>query len=209
MIKIMKELNYLGEDNELTKKGIFLLNISRIANIDEILTVELIFKNYFENLKGDNLIATLFYCFSKKKFIKKNYINHDINLLTNKNYSLYNFDEICLDIQKEENKIKDIDDRYITLDEIDEEINTYINIICQWTKYSSFKNILLTNENLLEGKIIKTINKFAKFINHLSSYNNVLSKSFEKKLKNILKKIKRGIPFFDCSYIENNSIYSS
>ena len=204
MIKIMKNLNYLDESNTLTKKGIFLLNISRIDNIDEILTVELIFKNYFDNLKGDNLIAALFYCFSKKKFIKKNYINHDINLLTNKNYTVYNFDEIFMDIQKEENIIKNINDRYITLDEIDEKINTYINIICQWTKYSSFKNILLTNENLLEGKIIKTINKFSKFINHLSSFNNVLSKSLEKKLKNILKKIKRGIPFFDCSYIENN-----
>ena len=202
MKKIMKKLNYLDEDNTLTKKGLFLLNISRIDNIDEILTVELIYKNYFENLKGDNLTAILFYCFSKKKFIKKNYINHDINLLTNKNNIIYNFNEIFLDIQKEENIIKAINDRYITLDEIDKEIDIYINIICQWTKYSSFKNILLTNENLLEGKIIKTINKFANFINHLSSYNNVLSKSFEKKLKNLLKKIKRGIPFYDCSFIE-------
>ena len=205
MIKIMKKLNYLGEDNTLTKKGIFLLNISIIDNIDEILTVELIYKNYFDNLKGDNLIAILFYCFSKKKFIKKNYINHDNNLLTNKNNSIYNFDDIFLDIQKEENIIKEINDRYITLDEIDKEINIYISIICQWSKYSSFKNILLTNENLLEGKIIKTIIKFAKFINHLSSFNNVLSKNFEKKLKNILKKIKRGIPFFDCSYIDDNN----
>ena len=145
-----------------------------------------------------------FIVFQKKNSLKKKYINHDINLLTNKNNSVYNFDEIFLDIQKEENIIKNINDRYITLDEIDEEINTYINIICQWTKYSSFKNILLTNENLLEGKIIKAINKFSKFINHLSSFNDVLSKSLEKKLKNILKKIKRGIPFFDCSYIENN-----
>ena len=204
MICVMKKLCYLNEDNTLTKKGFLLSYISPF--LDDILLVELIYNNFFKNLNEDQFIATLYYCLSKKKIIQKNLNNNNKSININYNYkSIYNFEEIFINIIKEEKKISEIYDEYEINNKADKKMYIYIDIIIKWIKNSTFKELLSINESLFEGKIIKIIRNFEKFIIYLASCNYIEDKNFESKINTILKKIKRRIiPFNGSLYIKKN-----
>ena len=212
----MKKLEYLNKENILTPKGIA---ASYLEINHEILMTELMFDNFFNQLTAEQICAILS-VFIMDKPMKKNakdnkktnqreikfplptIVHNSYEKILNKARELVMIKTEC-GLSSEDGNLfdnsscRDLDDYIATF------VPELMLAIFQWVNGCDFAKIIKLTY-LFEGQLIRLIKRLRDIINQLCDASKAIGNDqLNKKLKECVEKIQRGIVFQASLYVDD------
>ena len=196
LLNILKKFNCLSDDNKLTEKGLILCDLE---SADELLLIELLQNNFFNEISEEEIAICLCCCLGEEKIQKdKNKQNIIINEKTQ------NLLEKIVEQATKNCKIF-IDNGFFNENDKKKYLESfngiYMNAINQWVKNESFEKIMIGNENLFEGNIIRIFLRIEELNKTLIMLTEkIKNDKLNNKLKILEDVFKRGLPFSGSLY---------
>lgn len=187
-----KSLENLSK-NDLTKKG---LMAAEVNECNEILLIEMIENNFFENMSFEEIFGTLAVFIEEKEndeiFLSDLNISKEMKYIVNEISNLnFKLDEKALEYSIFYNS-------YISL--------SFVECSYEWAKGTEFNDIYKNMKiDIYEGNFVKNIIKIYNICNEIIYISEIIGDTkLIEKLENLESKVLRDIVSFDSIYLLNN-----
>lgn len=192
MTRVMRKLNFVDHNNIVQLKGRMACELS---SGDEILMGELVFRNYFENMEADHIIA-LCSCFVFDERSSSN--DGQISRYPHLVQAFENLKNTATEVAKAKQEARIPIDVEEYVDKLKPQM---MDIVMSWLEGYKFVD-MMENCDLYEGSIVRVIRRLDELVRELAGAAKTIGNvELEKKLSEGRERLKRGIIFAASLYL--------
>jgi len=189
MRKVLKRLQYVDKDGVVTLKGRV---ACEITTTEELVVTELLFRNTFQTMEADHMVATLSaLCFDEK-------IEDHVDLHPE---LAKGFDQIK-EVAKMTAEVSAESKLPIKVDEYLEKFKpNLMPVVLRWMRGESFKDVI-DGTGLFEGSVIRGMRRLEELLRQLAAASKAIGNDeMEAKMREGVTKLRRGIVFAASLYL--------